>query len=351
MTAAEKVLVAMSGGVDSTMTAVRLLEQGHEVIGATMRLWETGSDAACADARKAARTLGIAHHVVDFRAEFREQIVDPFIEVYCAGRTPNPCVQCNREVKFGWLAEFGRSLGADRIATGHYARIEPDREQGRFVLKRGVDGQKDQSYFLFRIPAAQLSRISFPLGGLTKDAVRAMAARKGLSVAQRPESQDICFIPEGGYESLIRRERPDAFEPGPIRDRGGSLLGRHRGLPAYTVGQRKGLGIASSEPYYVLALDREDNSLIVGRKDELREKAFALDRLNWCSIPPPEESFDAMVQIRYRSTPAGARIFPRTGGGIHVEFTGEQPAITPGQSAVFYDGDTVLGGGRITDAL
>lgn len=351
MTAGEKVLVAMSGGVDSALAAALLLEQGHEVIGATMRLWEADDDRAGADARSVAQTLGIAHHVVDFRAEFKRQVVEPFIEVYCAGQTPNPCVGCNREVKFGWLAEFGRSLGAERIATGHYARIEPSSAGNRFVLKRGLDRLKDQSYFLFRIPAAELSRIIFPLGRLTKNAVRTMAAERDLGVSQRSESQDICFIPEGGYESLIRQERPGAFAPGPILDSSGLVLGEHRGLPAYTVGQRKGLGIASSEPYYVLALDRENNALIVGRKNELQGNAFGLEQLNWCSIDRPEESFSASVQIRYRSTPARANVIPRKDGSVRVEFVDEQPAITPGQSAVFYDEETVLGGGTITRSL
>ncbi len=351
MTGGEKILVAMSGGVDSALAAALLVEQGFEVIGATMRIWEADDDRASDDAREVAQTLGIAHHVVDFRRDFEKQVVEPFIEVYCAGLTPNPCVGCNREVKFGWLAEFGRSLGAHRIATGHYARIEPSVGGRRFVLKRGADRQKDQSYFLFRIPAAQLSQIVFPLGRLTKNAVRAMATKRGLGVSQKLESQDICFIPGGGYEALIRQKRPDAFVPGTIRDSSGAVLGEHRGLPAYTVGQRKGLGIASSEPYYVLALDRENNSLIVGRKSELQGEAFGLDQLNWCSIDRPVESFSASVQIRYRSTPAKAQVVPQVDGTVRVEFVDEQPAITPGQSAVFYEEETVLGGGAITRSL
>lgn len=344
-------LVAMSGGVDSALAAALLLEEGHEVIGATMRLREADDDRSNADAREVAHTLGIAHHVVDYRRDFERQVVDPFIDVYCAGQTPNPCVGCNRRVKFGWLAEFGRSLGADRIATGHYARIEAGHGGRRSVLKRGLDREKDQSYFLFRIPSGQLSRILFPLGRLTKSVVRAMAAERGLGVSRRLESQDICFIPDGDYESLIRRKRPDAFTPGPIRDRGGAILGEHRGLPAYTVGQRKGLGIASSEPYYVLALDRASNSLLVGRKEDLKGEAFLLEELNWCSIDRPEKSFPASVQIRYRSTPAGAQVFPLEDGTVRVEFADQQPAITPGQSAVFYDDETVLGGGTIRRSL
>jgi len=350
-----KILVAMSGGVDSSMAAAVLLDEGCDVAGVTMRVWEPEalreeSAAALEAARSAARFLGIVHHVADFRERFRQAVVDPFIDAYCRGMTPNPCVGCNRTVKFGWLADFGRALGADRIATGHYARIEWNGRKKRHELKRGADALKDQSYFLHLIPADRLGGILFPLGGTTKTAVRRLAAARSLPVAERPESQDICFISGEGYEHLIREHRPEALVPGPIMDRSGHTLGRHRGLPAYTVGQRKGLGIASPEPYYVLELDPRNNALIVGRKADLTCGAFVTGPVNWCSVPPPKRSFEAAVQIRYRSRPANARIKPLQDGGARVVYLEGQPAVTPGQSAVFYREDTVLGGGAISAA-
>jgi len=350
-----KVLAAMSGGVDSSMAAAILLDEGYEVIGATMRVWEPDAlqeeaAATLAAARAAARFLGIPHHVADFRERFRETVVEPFIDAYCQGLTPNPCVGCNRTVKFGWLAEHGRAQGAEKIATGHYARISWSGERERPELQRGVDELKDQSYFLHLIPAGRLENILFPLGGSTKAAVRRMAAARGLPVAERPESQDICFISDDGYEQLIRENRPEALVPGPIKDREGKTIGRHRGLPAYTVGQRRGLGIASPEPYYVLELALQENALIVGRRDDLACRSFETGQVNWCSIPTPVRSFEALVQIRYRSQPAKARIEPRQDGTVRVIYLEGQPAVTPGQSAVFYSNDTVLGGGTIATA-
>jgi len=350
------VLVAMSGGVDSSMAAALLLEQGYEVIGATMHLWEeqsckemhsgTTSDAIEA-AREAARALGISHHVVDLRDRFRYSVVEPFITAYTTGSTPNPCVRCNQKIKFGWLAEFGRSLGASKVATGHYARIVEDRQAGGFQLLRGCDGAKDQSYFLYRIPYEQLASILFPLGERTKDAVRHHAQTAGWPAASKPESQDICFIPEQGYEKLIRARRPEAFVPGPILNERGDILGQHRGLPCYTVGQRRGLGIAAKRPYYVLALDPGRNTLLVGHEEELLCSTLDAVDLSWCSAAAPTAPFAAQVQIRYRSPPTGAQITPIDSNRVRIELTERRPGVTPGQSAVIYDDERVLGGGII----
>ncbi len=351
------VAVAMSGGVDSTMAAVLLLESGYRVIGLTMRL---GGDAGgapgarnglVAAAREAARVLGIPHYVGDFRRTFERAVVRYFCEEYAAGRTPNPCVRCNRLIKFGLLRRKARTLGADLLATGHYARIEWDAEGRLYRLKRGVDRRKDQSYFLYALGQEDLAGSLLPLGRLTKAAVRRRARSLGLPAAERAESQEICFVPGDDYPGFLRPRVPGAFVPGPIVDPEGREIGRHSGIARYTVGQRKGMGIAAAKPLYVLAVEAEANRVVAGPDRLLMGRRLAAVDVSWVSGCAPEGPLCLRVKIRSRQNAAPARLIPQPGGLAVVEFRDAQRAITPGQAVVFYRGDEVLGGGIIDRRL
>jgi len=336
----------MSGGVDSTVAAALLLEQGHDVVGGTLRLVDHPPGIEAPDPRAAAAALGIPFHCWDLRAEFERLVVSPFAAAYAAARTPNPCVLCNARVKFGLLLDKAREVGAAALATGHYADLV--RSPGRAPrLFRGADRRKDQSYFLFAIARAALPSLWFPLGGLTKDGVRARARARGLAAAERAESQEICFVPGDDYAGFLARRSPaGAFVPGPIVDTAGRRLGAHRGLAGYTVGQRRGLDVAVGHPLYVIRLDAARNEVVVGADSDLWRRDLVAACVNWLADEPGEE-FRATVRIRSRHEPAPATLAPVGGGAWQVLFDEPQRAITPGQAAVFYDGEVVLGGGWI----
>jgi tRNA-specific 2-thiouridylase len=356
---AVKIVMAMSGGVDSSVAAALLREQGHQVIGATMQLWppagkkrSNGSGGWCGpgaveDAGRVARALDIPHHVLNFTDVFTRKVIADFCHEYSLGRTPNPCIRCNQYIKFGALLERARELGADFIATGHHARIEEDKATGSWLLKKGVDERKEQSYFLYSLTQEQLSHALFPIGNLTKDEVRQIAGKKGLPVADRPESQEICFINDNNYAEFLKDYIPAAARPGPILDEEGNTLGEHRGIMSYTIGQRKGLGIAASRPLYVTAVEPERNAVVVGTKEQTYSRELIATDLNWISMARPERSISIKARVRYRHPEAEAEVTPLDDSRVHVKFTEPQMAITPGQAVVFYDGDIVAGGGII----
>ncbi len=360
--------VAMSGGVDSSTVAALLHRRGGKIVGLTMQLWnqrrlpELAADGAsgrcCSlddvfDARHVAETLGIPYYVVNFEKGFEEQVIKPFIEEYLAGRTPIPCTLCNNYVKFDQFLDMAASVGADRIATGHYARIERDDETGRFLLRRGVDPAKDQTYFLWGLTQAQLARTLFPLGGYTKSQVRAMAEEMGLPVARKDDSQEICFVPNGDYGAFIDayfREQgiPAARTRGEIVTADGRVLGEHEGVHRFTIGQRRGLRVAAGEPLYVIATEPAAQRVVVGCQDQLLRARLTASAVNWFAWREFREPIRADVKIRNKHEAAPATIVP-TPDASRVEVTFDEPqrAVTPGQAAVFYDGDLVLGGGWI----
>ena len=347
-----RVAVAMSGGVDSSVAAALLVRQGHSVIGVTMRLWDgqDGASACCSleaatDARMVCRQLGIPHYVLNLQREFERLVVDHFVAEYLAGFTPNPCLECNRGIKFDVLWQRLAGAGIERLATGHYVRLGS--ENGRHTLRRGADRGKDQSYVLYTLTQKQMARLICPLGELTKDEVRGLAREWGLPVADKAESQDICFVAGKDYRTFIRGRVSVPVEPGPFLDREGRVLGRHRGLPYYTVGQRRGLGLAGRERVYVTGLDPARNAVLVGPEEEILGRALVADGLNFVSFPPPVSPAAALVQVRYRAVPAPATIRPMGRDELQVEFAAGQRSLAPGQAAVFYREDYVWGGGRI----
>jgi len=345
-----KIAVAMSGGVDSSLAAALLAEEGHDVVGLFMHFGEGGSALAPGDptgARRVARHLGIPLEVVDFRAEL-DGLVDWFCAQYDSGRTPNPCVRCNRQLKFGRLLARARELGAERLATGHYVRLE--RRGERILLRRGADPAKEQSYVLCRLTQDQLARALFPLGGRRKTDVRRLAQERGLPVHESKESQDICFVPGGDYVAVLRERLGERLEPGPILDTTGRLLGEHPGCQCFTIGQRRGLRVALGTPRYVVRIDRAANAVVIGTRDELRCDAMRVSDINWMAFGEPPACFEAAVQIRYSHEPVRASIEPLPGGAARVSFHTPERGVTPGQAAVFYDGDVVLGGGWIEAA-
>ncbi len=366
-----KIMVAMSGGVDSSLAAALLHEAGHDVTGVTMHLWEGDDDRlaeslCCSQqmtesARRVCAQLGIPYYVFNYQREFRRYVIEYFLREYASGFTPNPCLECNREIKFRALLARARTLGFDYVATGHYARIRADTtetddsaspaangaQRTVYRLLRAVDEEKDQSYMLYMLGQDDLARLLFPIGEYTKAEVRAMAAARGLASANRPESQDICFVPGGDYRNLLREERPDALQPGPILDLEGREIGRHQGLPLYTIGQRRGLGIATGQPVYVTALDVARNAVIVGPESALQRTSLRAERVTFVSGAWPTTPFACLAQIRAHADAIPAQVTPVEPGLVDVAFERPQRAITPGQAIVFYDGEVVLGGGRI----
>lgn len=350
----ETVIVGMSGGVDSSMAAVLLHERGYRVIGAMMTLWaeEGGPSNRCCSAeamqsaREVCQGLGVPFRVFDFEAEFKRHVVDYFVAEYGRGRTPNPCLACNREVKFGLLLRKALESGATYLATGHYARVR--RVDGRYQLLKAVDGSKDQSYVLYMLGQRELAHLLLPLGKYTKEAARAMAQERGLPVAEREESQEICFA-MGDYRSFLRRDASLAFEPGPILDVKGRVIGEHKGLPAYTIGQRGGLGISAPQPLYVLEMDRDRNAIVAGPRRYVARRELKAGEVSFVSGTLPRGPMKITAKIRYRAPEAEAILTTLGADEVRVRFLKAQPAITPGQGVVFYEGENVIGGGIIEE--
>jgi tRNA-specific 2-thiouridylase len=351
-----RVVVAMSGGVDSAVAAARCVAAGHEVIGLSLRLARGGDGSCCSlddfeDARAVCERLGVPHYVLDFTDVFDETVVRPFVAEYLAGRTPNPCARCNQHVKFDRLWQRARELGADALATGHYARIAIDPITGQRRLRTAVDAAKDQTYFLFMLDDAALRRTLFPVGELTKAEVRAEAAALGLPVAEKPESMEVCFVPRGDAAAFVAAAAPaSALRPGPIVDGDGTVLGTHDGVHRFTVGQRRGLGIAADGPRYVRALDATTGTVTVGTAAELAAPGLVARDCTWGAGAPPVGT-PLAVRIRHRHRPLPARLAALAGDTAQIRFEDTGPAVTPGQAAVFYAGDIVLGGGWIAEAL
>jgi len=369
LTEKKKVVVGMSGGVDSSMAAALLKESGYEVIGITLQTMPSGgpddvggccSITAIDDARRVAHQLGIPHYVLNFRTIFEENVIDYFTDSYLSGETPNPCTMCNRIVRWGEFLKKARALGADYLATGHYAKVQQDPQSGRYFLSRPVDTWKDQTYMLYNLTQEQLKHTLFPLAEYPKEEIREMAAARGLlRVSRKPDSQEICFIPDDDYVSFIRQRSPDKIQPGNFVDKHGKVLGRHQGLINYTVGQRKGLGVTFGKPMFVIGFNIKRNEVILGEDQEVYASSLLATDLNWIAIPQLEGILEAQAKIRYKAPLAPARIIPlqnweqipsAIGPVVKVEFPTPQRAITPGQSVVFYQEDIVLGGGKIIRA-
>ncbi len=349
-----RIVVAMSGGVDSSVAAALLAEQGHDVIGLSMQLYDQRGDqtfgSCCTlddlhDARRVASTLGFPHYILNLEERFQETVISNFVHEYASGRTPLPCEHCNSDLKFSTLLDRARGFGSTHVATGHYARIDRSAD-GRWLLKRSVDRDKDQSYFLFSLTQDQLGGAVFPVGSLSKPAVRAEARRLGLVVADKADSQEICFVPDGDYASFVARHTPDA-RSGTILDERGTTLGSHEGVHRFTIGQRKGLGIATGAPLYVLKIDAGSGDVTVGPRASLERTSLTASGVNWVSVEAPVEWMPVAAQIRHRHRAASGRVRTLGAGRAEFEFDSPQSAVTPGQAIVLYDDDIVVGGGWI----
>ncbi len=355
----KKVMIGMSGGVDSSVAAAILLEKGYEVVGATLQIWPDMSEerqkneggccslSAVEDARRVAERLGIPYYVLNFKDIFEKKVVNYFKEEYLDGKTPNPCIACNRYVKFEEMLNKAVSMGMDYVATGHYAKIEFDEKLNRYLLKKSVTEKKDQTYALYNLTQEQLSRTLMPIGDFEKDRVRELAKEVGMTNASKPDSQEICFVEDNDYGRFIRENTSSKIKPGFFVDNAGNVLGRHKGIVNYTIGQRKGLGIAFGKPMFVVKIDTESNSIVLGDETEVFSDKLVASDLNYISIDKLESELRVKAKIRYSAKEADATIYPIGHGRVEVKFDEPQRAITPGQSVVFYDEDVVVGGGVI----
>jgi tRNA-specific 2-thiouridylase len=356
---AKRVVVGMSGGVDSSVTAALLVEQGYDVIGITLNVWPKSlgmdeparANGCCGldsveDARRVSNMLGIPYYNLNFREIFEDRVVKDFIREYLRGRTPNPCVRCNQFIKFDALLAKAMALGADYVATGHYARIERG-GSGRWMLRKAVDSRKDQSYVLYVMTQARLERTLFPLGGMTKEQTRALATELRLVTAEKRDSQEICFVPYKRYGEYMEKHAPEVVREGPILDVSGRMLGMHKGIAFHTIGQRRGLGVAATSPLYVVDLIPETNTVVVGSQEDLLRRECVAEEVNWIARDDLTEPLRVEAKVRYRAEPASAVVTPGDAGRVDIVFDDPQRAITPGQSIVFYDGEWVVGGGTI----
>ncbi len=355
------VVIAMSGGVDSSVCALMMKDEGYDCVGMTMRLWKgpeaeklsCDSKSCCGaesveDARLVCDTIDIPYYAINFKEEFWTNVVEKFADEYCKGRTPSPCILCNEKMKFDSLYKKCLEVGAEKVCTGHYARIKYNSDRDRWILMKGLDNAKDQSYFLFSMTQEQLSKTLFPLGSYTKPKIREMAKEANLITASKPESMDICFIPDGDYAAFIERHFPEKIPPkGPVKTADGQTVGSHKGIHSYTIGQRKGLNIAFGKPLYVSNINPKTNEIRVGSLGETQKTSCTVSNVTWVAYDGSEKKYQATVKLRSKSPEANAYIYPKEDGGALIEFEKPQHAITPGQAAVFYQGDDVLGGGWI----